>query len=163
MHTKKTGYLSSRCAEKGHDEHYNMIVYANKAAICTILHLNKAKNPGINIDLDKNGGFICKCLARDRCNFITLDLHHLFVREAIEFVDSILYAVREGAIFSSDFAGKSKSVVITKGLTIDLIVGLGSHSFNSESKLKPAILKHLRLQNINATIKGDAMISFSAF
>ena len=130
--------------------------------MCTILHLNKAKNPGIDIDLDENGGFICKCLASDRAtNVITLDLHHLFVREAIEFVDSILYAVEQGTIFSRDFAS-GKGVVANKGLIIDLIVGLGSHSFNSESKLKPAILKHLRLQNINATIKGDAIISFPA-
>lgn len=67
----------------------------------------------------------------------TLDLHHLYVNEALQALDIFLDA-------QIDNLNKSNK----KTLQFYIVTGRGARSINRQSKIKPAVAKKLAARNI---------------
>jgi hypothetical protein len=120
-----------------------MNYYNSRAAACTIRDRNDG---GVQADVVGNTGAVCYRNPQlsepvAPTSYVRVDLHGLFVREAIQFLASLI---------DQYSAAKSK-------VTVDAITGVGNNSQGGRPRLMEATIRLLRQKQLPYQVNGGTV------
>jgi len=161
----------SSYSSKGYEYRHDMVQAHRKAAICAL----KSRNSHIIIGEDTNER-ICFLgvsklylgslenrtgTGRDGKKGLKIDFHGLYVREALEFAQTVIeYFLKPSFLKIRDNVLHGVGNIITGYVCIVFVVGVGNNSVNNVARMGPALEKFLLEQSINccSTVHGELEI-----